>query len=62
MQANGDTLVPGPAAVLTDTSRFLRSGRSGTDSDILDPDALSAYLGRASRAAPPDLLTRLHRG
>lgn len=62
MQANGDTLVPDPAAVLTDKSRFFRSGRSGAGSDILDPDALAAYLARASRAAPPDLLTWLHRG
>lgn len=62
MQANGDTLAPEPAAALTDKSRFLRSGRSGAGSDILDPDALSAYLARASRAAPTDVLTWFHRG
>jgi len=62
MQANGDTLVPDPAAVLTDKNRFFRSGRSGAGSDILSPDALAAYLSRASRTASPDLLTWLHRG
>lgn len=62
MQANGDMLVPDPSAVLTDKSRFFRSGRSGAGSDILDPDTLAAYLARASRSAPPGLLTWLHRG
>ncbi len=62
MQANPDALVPDPSAVLTDKSRFFRSGRSGAGSDSLDPDALAAYHARASRSAPPDLLAWLHRG
>lgn len=62
MRANGDTLAPDPSAVLTDKNRFFRSGQSGAGTDILSPDALAAYLSRASRTAPPDLLTWLHRG
>ena len=62
MQANGDALVPDPAAVLTDKSRFFRAGKSGAGSAVLGPDALAAYHARASRTAPRDLLTWLHRG
>lgn len=62
MRANGDALAPDPSAVLTDKNRFLRSGQFGAGTDILSPDALAACLSRASRTAPPDLLTWLHRG
>lgn len=62
MRSNGATLAPDPSAVLTDKSRFFRSGQSGAGTDILRPDALAAYLFRASRTAPPDLLTWLHQG
>ena len=62
MQADPDALVPDPSAVLTDKSRFFRSGTSGAGSDVLGTDALAAYHARASRTAPPDLLTWLHRG
>ena len=62
MQASGDRLAPDPATVLLDKSRFFRSGRSGAGTDVSSPSALAAYYSRASRTAPPDLLTWLHRG
>ncbi len=62
MRANGDKLAPDPSAVLLDKRRFFRSGQSGAGTDALRPDALAAYHARASRTAPPDLLTWLHRG
>lgn len=62
MRANADKLVPDPAAVLRDTSRFFRSGRSGAGTDALSSAAIAAYHARASRTAPPDLLAWLHRG
>ena len=62
MQANSDKLAPDPSAVLLDKSRFFRSGRSGAGTEGLSAGALAAYHARASRTAPPDLLTWLHRG
>ena len=62
MQANGDKLAPDPSAVLLDKSRFFRSGQSGAGTEGLSAGALAAYHSRASRTAPPDLLTWLHRG
>lgn len=62
MHANGDKLAPDPSAVLLDKSRFFRSGQSGAGTDALSSAALAAYHSRASRTAPPDLLTWLHRG
>lgn len=62
MHASGDRLAPDPSTVLLDKSRFFRSGQSGGGTDVLSPVALAAYLSRASRTAPPDLLTWLHRG
>ncbi len=62
MHANGDKLAPDPSAVLLDKGRFFRSGQSGAGTDALRSAALAAYHFRASRTAPPDLLTWLHRG
>ncbi len=62
MQASGDKLAPDPSTVLLDKRRFFRSGQSGAGVGVLSSSALAAYNSRASRTAPPDLLTWLHRG
>lgn len=61
MRAHSDVLAPAPAGVLVDSSRFFRSGRSGAGSEALDSADLAAYHQRAARAAPPELVTWLHR-
>ena len=62
MKANGAELAPDPAAILLDKGRFFRAGQSGAGSDALSSAAIAAYQSRASRTAPSDLLTWLHRG
>lgn len=62
MRGNADMLTPDPSAVLLDKDRFFRSGQSGAGNKALNEAALAAYYSRASRSAPPDLITWLHRG
>jgi len=51
-----------PEGVLLDTARFFRAGQSGAGASCLSPAGVAEYHARASRSAPPELLTWLHRG
>ena len=61
MKSQGQSLAPDPAGVLKDRSAFFRRGRSGSGTEILRPEDLSAYKARAEQLSPPGLLSWLHR-
>jgi hypothetical protein len=61
MRARAAAVVPDPAGVLVDASRFFRRGTSGEGRALLTRRELAHYEERAARLAPPDLLGWLHR-
>jgi len=62
MRARAKDLAPDTTGVLKDSNAFFRRGTSGAGRELLTDDEYAAYLDRAAElAAPPDLLTWLHR-
>jgi len=61
MRAKANELAPDTTGVLLDSNAFFRRGTSGAGRELLTDKEYAAYLDRAAKLAPPDLLTWLHR-
>jgi hypothetical protein len=61
MRAKANELAPDTTGVLLDSNAFFRRGTSGAGRELLTDEEYAAYLDRAAKLAPPDLLTWLHR-
>jgi len=61
MQSRADDLTPDVGGIFRDRSRFFRTGRSGTASDVLSADELARYRARAAELVPADPLAWLDR-
>jgi aryl sulfotransferase len=60
MQARADQLVPDPAGILKDSSRFFRRGCSGAGPEVLSAEELTHYYDRVAKMAGADMLAWLH--
>lgn len=61
MHLRAGYLAPDRSGVLKDKTAFFRRGRSGSGRDLLTDDEVAHYHDRATRLAPRDMLTWLHR-
>jgi aryl sulfotransferase len=61
MRARAKELAPDATGILKDSNAFFRRGTSGAGRELLTDEEYAAYLDRAAKLAPPDLLAWLHR-
>jgi aryl sulfotransferase len=61
MRSVPEDTVPDPSGIMKDKQAFFRRGISGTGRDLLSDEQYAAYLERAGRLSPPDLVSWLHR-
>ena len=61
MRSRADDLAPNTKAILSDSTRFFRTGESGEGRAIMTPAQAAVYDERIRRLAPPELSDWLHR-
>ncbi len=62
MRARADDLAPNTKQIFTDSTRFFRSGESGSWREVMTPEQEAIYETRMRELTSPELRAWLHRG